>query len=575
MTEYLISNYGSNSDPTEWSYIASDGTVTLSSGDTVKLTADLGSPSSPLTSIALITIPEGVTFDGQGYKIYLDVVDHNGCFYLYGGIIQNLGLDCTSGSTVADNCGYLGTGSTRGGYVYNCHSNGNVTGSCSGGLIGTTSHKDLSTTITVERCTWIGSLTGGNGCGGIIGYLSDSGDPALSHTIVNECYAIVTSVSGNYHGGITGIAFSTNTLTYNNCYSIFNSPGNTTTCGIVGFYSGGSVGSAVITNCYAQGYDIPLIQSANSSFSSVTTVNNSIASTILYGSGTLGTDNNNSTDLTTIQGKLSGSASSWDTEYWTIGTDSNYPTLDQFHLGPWTNYTNYNDVATLTSPYTSGGSRVSGSYSGAGGDPHINPIYGNPYTLPKTENTFLLVDNNVSYDRLVIKGKCWYLPKSQYQDALVRAQDRNNTKYNKLKDLFENGTFFKYIKIEYKGKEVIVDMDDLSLKKNGGKAALYNGSLEDSESTRFKYGDMINVNGITGSDKGLYTATSTKVTHDKSYKTIERTVEINTLDTKLILTLSRDRKNISRRNSIKLFLQGDKGKYSGTLIRKDVNEVDF
>ena len=213
--------------------------------------------------------------------------------------------------------------------------------------------------------------------------------------------------------------------------------------------------------------------------------------------------------------------------------------------------------------------------SGGGGDPHINPLIGKPYTLPKTEDTFLLIDNKVDHDRLTIKGKCWYLPKEQYQDPLNRAFDRNTSKLNKLKDLFENGTFFKYIKIEYKGKEVIIDMDDLALKENGGKSALYGGCLENSASTRFKYGDMINVNGITGSDKGLYTATHQTILHDKAYRTIKRIIDINTLDNKISIELLRDRKNISRRNSIKLTISGNTNQFNGCLIRKNIQIVDF
>ena len=205
----------------------------------------------------------------------------------------------------------------------------------------------------------------------------------------------------------------------------------------------------------------------------------------------------------------------------------------------------------------------------------MNPLIGKPYTLPKTEDTFLLIDNKVEHDRLIIKGKCWYLPKEQYQDPLNRAFDRNTSKLNKLKDLFENGTFFKYIKIEYKGKEVIIDMDDLSLKNYDGKANLYGGKLPASESTRFKYGDMLTVGGITGSDKGLYTATSTTVSHDTAYRTIMRTIEINTLDNKLTIELARDRKNIARRNSIKLSINGNASKFGGALIRKDVQIIDF
>ena len=240
-------------------------------------------------------------------------------------------------------------------------------------------------------------------------------------------------------------------------------------------------------------------------------------------------------------------------------------------VGSWTIYakTNFSMFGTYTN------SSVGGGEGGGGGDPHINPIRGNPYTLPKTEDTFLLVDNNVDYDRLIIKGKCWYLPKEQYQDSLNRASDRNTNKLNKLKDLFENGTFFKYIKIEYKNQEVIIDMDDLSLKKYNGVTNLYGGSLPNNDKQGFKYGDMFIVNGITGSNKGLYTGTSTKTLHDTAYRTIMRTIEINTLDNKLTIEVARDRKNIARRNSIKVYTSGTLNNFNGCLIKKDIKIVNF
>jgi len=574
MSTYTITSYGTNANNTEWSYfqIGGTGDGIIVSGDTVLLGNDIGSSGTPLTALSSITIPTGATFDGQGYKIYINITSFNSCIKLRGGTLQNLGLDASSGSTLTEYEGGIATQSSDG-YIYNCHSNIDVTNNNSGGICGThTTANDL----TIERCTWTGSLTGGFS-GGIISYVSNNNTVTLT---INECYTNVTSAPSGmtlYQAGICGMTYR-GTLIITNCYSFGNFGTNRyTRSGIVNIHNNDSGLPLTITNCYTT--DDSLIYSSNAASSLATTVTNCIAAIrIAANNSTINAGStNNSTTLTDIQGALGGPATSWNsspTDVWTAGSGTDYPMLNQFSLGPWTGYTAYNTNATLTGAYTGGGGRAA-AISGAGGDPHMNPLIGKPFTLPKTEDTFLLIDNKVDHDRLIIKGKCWYLPKEQYQDPLNRASDRNASKLNKLKDLFENGTFFKYIKIEYKGKEVVIDMDDLSLKNYDGKANLYSGKLPNSDKQGFKYGDMLTVGRITGSDKGLYTATSTKTSHDTSYRTIMRTVEINTLDNKLTIELARDRKNIARRNSIKLSVNGNASKFGGALIRKDVQIIDF
>ena len=572
MATYTITSYGTNTNDDEWTTYSINGSRNglPVPGDTIKLGNDLGSPGSPLTGIEQINIPSGVIFDGQGYKIYININRATGAFYMTGGTIQNVSIMDAGASTLRNHAGYLCVLQSYGN-LYNCHTDCDVNGNCGGGLIGTLG---VGGTLVVERCTSSGNVSGFFS-GGIVGYIVNT---SINMTI-NECYHTgnITYSGPETSGGICGLIGNFDTVTISNCYSTGTSA-DSRNGGIASIWeSFAMITSITIQNCYSLSASLIAINTNDNVMSNVI-VKYSVAST-LSNAGTFHEDSiGNSTTLTDIQGQLyeptGDSAGNWSTDYWTAGSGSDYPMLGQFALGPWTGYTAYNTSATLSAPYTGGGDRVAAE-SGGGGDPHMNPLIGKPYTLPKTEDTFLLIDNKVEHDRLIIKGKCWYLPKEQYQDPLNRAFDRNTSKLNKLKDLFENGTFFKYIKIEYKGKEVIIDMDDLSLKNYDGKANLYGGKLPASESTRFKYGDMLTVGGITGSEKGLYTATSTKTSHDTAYRTIMRTVEINTLNNKLTIELARDRKNIARRNSIKLFINGNASKFGGALVRKDVQVIDF
>jgi len=526
------------------------------------LGSDLGSSTTSLTSLSKITISDNVTFDGQGYKIYININSFSGTFTLSGGTIQNIGVINGGTTTLANDCGYIVGSTVHNGYVYDCYSDGDITGNGSGGIVGATL---TSSTLTIDRCTSSGPVTGAR-AGGIKGRLYDDG----SIINISNCYTkgdISTNDSWGTSAGICGRAWLFAEFNITNCYHACDITNPTTESYAIVATSSGLSTLISVTNCYAIGTNAVLVgtDSRGTSKTQYIKLTNCIAQNLSPVGTTLHADStNNSVDQTTIQGSLTGPAASWDTNYWTAGSGSNYPTLNQFQSGLWGGYTSHTDSATL-SPGEGGG----------GGDPHMNPLIGKPYTLPKTEDTFLLIDNKVDHDRLVIKAKCWYLPKEQYQDPLVRAFDRNASKHNKLKDLFENGTFFKYIKIEYKGKEVIIDMDDLSLKNYDGKANLYSGSLPPSDKQGFKYGDMLTVGKIIGSKKGLYTATSTKTTHDTAYRTIMRTVEINTLDNNLTIELARDRKNIARRNSIKLSVNGNIGKFGGALIRKDVQIIDF
>ena len=77
------------------------------------------------------------------------------------------------------------------------------------------------------------------------------------------------------------------------------------------------------------------------------------------------------------------------------------------------NVTQIENLFTNNDPNTS-------SSAGAGGDPHIKPLLGKPYSLPHTDDTFLLFDNRTIDDRLIVKGKSWFLPDDIIQKTLKK-----------------------------------------------------------------------------------------------------------------------------------------------------------
>ena len=391
MTTYEISNIS------DWN---THVTTTPSSGDTLKLTADLGSSGSPLTSLSSIELATNVILDGQGYKIYINITDFAGAVQLTGGTVQNLGV-LSIGGSLAPNRGYIVDGNVQTGYIYNCYSDGNITNTASGGIVGDSFG---ASNLIIERCYASGNITN-TLCGGIIGRVYDSS----TQITIKECYYTGDIQNAGYKSsGILGILAQSTSVLISNCYHSGTISGNGDNCCILSTYNSATVGTnpdVQINNCYGLTRQLTYTSKAD-----LLLITNCIAPVIVENtsgidiSGDLKSGStNNSTSLSEIQGQLTGAAANWDSEAntWTAGTDSNYPTLDQFKLGPWENYDIYTDNATLQSNYTSGGARSSGG--GAGGDPHIVTVHGAKYFLD-TKNTFVLFDNNSSNDKLVINA---------------------------------------------------------------------------------------------------------------------------------------------------------------------------
>ena len=380
MTTYTITSYGTNVDNTEWSYFQTGGTGanTIVSGDTVLLGNDLGSSGTPLTALLRISIPTGATFDGQGYKIYIDKTSFNSCFNLTGGTVQNLGIDCSSSTSLTtQNAGYIAYVDNYGD-VYNCHVNGNLSDR-NGGIFGR-----ISGTVNIERCTWNGTIDNVYS-GAIVSHGLNVSDIIN----INECYSNGT-INDTQSGGIMGLLFN-GVTTITNCYFTGTITGSTG-AGITTKYNN-RYPSCTITNCYS---------TSPSNNRIVYSVQHASNVDILYcvadvmSNNTFGTSTGNSTTLTDIQGALGGPAASWNSTYptnvWEAGSGSDYPMLYQFNTGPWTGYTIYTDNATLTGGYEGGNAR---------GDPHITTLFGRTYDY-NTLGFSRYFDNCNADNRLVI-----------------------------------------------------------------------------------------------------------------------------------------------------------------------------
>lgn len=205
MPEYTITQYNvSPNDESDWIYHFNNAPA---DGDILKLGNALGT-GTPLDGLSAITITTGVTFDGQGYAVNTNITGFAGALILTGGTIQNLSV--SNSGTLANKAGHIVSGTTHNGSVYNCHADGTIDGTDSGGIVG---KSESTSVITIERCTTSGNITG-NLAGGIKGYTAN----ANSQITINECYATGNVSGGNRSGGICGAVWRSSSMTISDCY---------------------------------------------------------------------------------------------------------------------------------------------------------------------------------------------------------------------------------------------------------------------------------------------------------------------------------------------------------------------
>ena len=580
-TEYLIP------ETHTWNQVAS---FDLSAGNIViKLTTNINFGTTISDANARITMADNVTFDGQGYIITLQGASHSGLFNLPDTLspncnIQNLGFDANninlvnySGYIVYGNLSLGINASISNGNLYNCYVKNSGTVWAAGGLVGGVAG---NSNINIYRCTFRGVLD--DYSGGIMGITNEN---FVGEINIKECYSLVTSLNFRSAGILALVYKSTNAGTINifNCYSEITT-GSSSGAGIYAGHTNSPTTTINIRSCYSVGEK--LIYTPDASYTESLNILNcrseppfvvSDGSTNTFNSST-STIENSTTDLSDIQGQV---LSEWtNNEYtesntWTTGTDTNYPTLDQFTLGPWINYTVYNEDADLTPNYKGGNAR--GSSGGGGGDPHIFPLFGKTYDLPNWNDTFLLLDNKKrdKSDRLIIKGKCWYVPRQIYEKD-VDFHIKDGISKLEYMDFYRRRilTFFKYLKIGYNNEEYIFDMDSLKIKRYTNHEDFDRGRLPTVK--RYKKSDSVIISKIMKRYQLLFSKPVVrKAGFNYSKNAMAREITIHTKNNKIDLVLISDPQIIDLRNSIELTIQSNAKSFYGSLIRKEVKTVEF
>lgn len=197
-------------------------------------------------------------------------------------------------------------------------------------------------------------------------------------------------------------------------------------------------------------------------------------------------------------------------------------------------------------------------------DPHINPLYGEEYTLPHDEKTYLLYDNNEE-DRFIIKGKTWFIPMEnaiEHLGSLIRDGDIDNHK--EIMSRIDNSTYFKYIKFEYNGNILIMDMENLMTVKFTNYRDLVNNCLPHSDI----YNDCFKLSEIENSETCIrFNKLDKKTIGIKS-----RTVAIDKYKIELVCNYG----EIKGNNGIKLGIPETDLNAKGALVRRnDVESVGF
>ena len=191
------------------------------------------------------------------------------------------------------------------------------------------------------------------------------------------------------------------------------------------------------------------------------------------------------------------------------------------------------------------------------GDPHILTINGDSYMLPHDENCYLLYDNNIENDRVLITAKCWFLPKNIIDNSTFR----NN--------FMDNTTFFKYININYNGENLTFDMETLKPVKYTNIRNLRNNKLEFiSNETKINMTELFEDKLVFKNQYSKIKLRKYKINFDGKSRIIE-------LENGYKFKLSFDLNCADHRNEIKI-LEANYNDSCGALINEDVkNSIKY
>jgi len=222
----------------EWNNVVAN----ISNYTHINLGNDLGSASAYITSgINNMTINQGIIFNGNGHKIFINISGFGGLFDLEGGTVKNVGVECEPSISVGGYQGWIAKEKAFG-EIKGCYSTGQIT-SYGGGICG--QEAGYGGNLIIAKCHSSGSIS--SYAGGICGRFCALGGNTVT---IQDCYS--TGVVNNYCGSICGhkSAKAGSTLILKRCYSTGEMKKY---CGMTGHKTGKGSSTLKYIDCYSTG----------------------------------------------------------------------------------------------------------------------------------------------------------------------------------------------------------------------------------------------------------------------------------------------------------------------------------
>lgn len=202
------------------------------------------------------------------------------------------------------------------------------------------------------------------------------------------------------------------------------------------------------------------------------------------------------------------------------------------------------------------------SGTGIGGDPHVQPLIGDLYTLHNSITYCKLL--RIYGENIVMNGKCWMLPQNEL--------DRYKNIYGQVFGTMTKFTYFKYLYVRYESEELYFDIDTLF-------PVIYDEKLEihnDLKTLNFYRSNTIFLSEIRKVDK-MFNIVSQKYMKPKYCKNVyERIISIKCKRCCINIKVTNNMDN-SYRNSIMLDIEHDicynMNSFDGALVKFNKNNA--
>lgn len=211
------------------------------------------------------------------------------------------------------------------------------------------------------------------------------------------------------------------------------------------------------------------------------------------------------------------------------------------------------------------------NFGGGGPNPKLKTVSGETYFMNNKVGNYLLLDNNNSFERLQIKCRLWKLNDELINESIERYRKNNSSKTEKYYNILKNSVYFRYMEICFRDDRVLIDMNDLSVRRFTNRTEFKSYDLPEEESYMFNDFELTKKKNYY--KKGLLIGEN----YTEPVRLTQRNIKITLSNkSKLIIRLARDRKNVVNRNCIELSYEGeiDFDNYSGLLIKKELSHYE-